>query len=69
MLREGELKAAKDSVKKVTKITKVVKPGKSKSPSEVSQTKTKELKSRQRKSGGNLKETTDLIAGLLDRGK
>ena len=69
MLRENELKAAKETVKKVTKVGKVIKPGKSKPPAEISKGKTKELKTRQRKSGGGLKETTNLISGLLDRGK
>jgi hypothetical protein len=69
MLRERELKAAKETVKKVTKITKVAKPGKSKPPAEISKGRNKDLKTRQRKSGGGLKETTDLISGLLDRGK
>jgi len=69
MLREQELKAAKATVKKVTKITKVAKPGKSKPPAEISKAKNKDLKVRQRKSGGGVKETTDLISGLLDRGK
>ncbi len=66
-LREKELKAAKETVKKVTKITKVAKPGKSKPPAEISKSKNKDLKTRQRKSGGGLKETTDLISGLLDK--
>lgn len=69
MLREQELKQARETVKKVTKTTKVIKPGKTKPPSEISATKTKELKARQRKSGGGLKETTDLIRSVLDRGK
>jgi hypothetical protein len=69
MLRESELKAAKETVRKVAKVTKIAKPGKSKPPAEISKSKNKDLKTRQRKSGGGLKETTDLISGLLDRGK
>ena len=68
MLREKELKVAKETVKKVTKMTKVIKPGKSKPPAEISKGRNKDLKSRQRKSGGGMKETTNLISGLLDRG-
>ena len=67
MLREEEMKQAKETVKKVTKTTKVVKPGRSKPPAEISKSKTKELKARQRKSQGGLKETTDLISSLLEK--
>ena len=69
MLREEERKIAKETVKKVTKVAKVSKPGTSKPPAETAKAKTRELKSKQRKSGGGLKETTDLITSLLDRGK
>lgn len=67
MLREEELKVAKATVKRVTKLTKVTKPGKSKAPAEISKTKTKELRARQRKSGGTMKDTTDLIQNILNR--
>ena len=67
MLREKELKAAKETVRKVTKTTKVTKPGKSKSPREVNKVQTKELKARQRKAGGSMTDTTNLIKNILDR--
>jgi hypothetical protein len=67
MLREQELKAVKETVKKVAKLPKVTKPGTSKAPREVQQGKVKEMKKRQRKSGGGLKETTDLIAAMFQK--
>jgi hypothetical protein len=66
MLRESELKQAKETVKKVVNLPKVSKPGKPKAPSAVKKEKVNELKGRQRKSGGGLKETTDLIGGILN---
>jgi hypothetical protein len=68
MLRESELQKAKEAVKKVAKLPKIVKPGKSKSQREIKKSQTKGLKERQVKSGGGLRETTDLIGSLLDRG-
>ena len=67
MLREKEHKAAKETVKKVTKIGKVIKPGKSKPPKEISKGRTTELKTRQRKSGGTMTDTTNLIQNILNR--
>lgn len=65
MLREAELKQARDAVKKVTKLPKVVKPGKPKAAKEVKQSKIKDLKAKQRKSGGDLKATTELLSNLF----
>jgi hypothetical protein len=67
MLREEERKVAKETVKKLPKITKVAKPGKTKPPAEISKAKTKELRARQRKSGGNMTETTKVIQNILNR--
>ena len=67
MLREKELRVAKETVKKVTKIGKVIKPGKSKPAKEISKGRTTELKTRQRKSGGTMKDTTNLIQNILNR--
>lgn len=66
MLREQELKQAKDTVRKVTRLTKVTKPGKAKPASAIKKAKTTELKTRQRKSGGGLRESTDLIRNILN---
>jgi hypothetical protein len=68
MLREQELKQARETVKKVSRLPRVVKPGKPKSPKETARSQVKELKARQIKSKGGLRETTDLIGSLLDRG-
>jgi len=66
MLREQELKQAKETVRKVTKMPKVVKPGASKSPDHTKKAQVKELKGRQRKSGGDLRSTEKLIRGIMN---
>jgi hypothetical protein len=67
MLRQQELKQARETIKKVTKTTKISKPGKTKPASEIKKGKTQEMKIRQRKSGGSLSETTNLIKSILER--
>lgn len=67
MLREQELKSAKETVKKVAKLPKITKPGTPKSKPQANKAKIQELKARQRKSGGTLRESTELIRGILER--
>ncbi len=65
MLREQELRNAQETVKKVAKMPKVTKPGKPKGAKEVQTAKVKNLKARQKKAGGHLRETTELISELF----
>ena len=67
MLREQELKQAKETVKKVAKLPKVVKPGTKRPASQVKRGRSNDLKARQRKSGGALRETTEVIRDILNR--
>lgn len=65
-LRGRERQTAKTAVKKVAKLPKVSKPGPKKSATQQRVTRKKGLKQRQRKSGGGLQETTDLIAEIMN---
>lgn len=66
MLREQELRQARESVKKVSKVAKIVKPGSKKGPQHAKKAQVKELKARQRKSGGDLRSTETLIRGIMN---
>lgn len=67
MLREQELKQAKESMKRVTSRKINVKPGKPKPRQEIQRGRLEELKNRQRKAGGSLKSTEARIRGILNR--
>lgn len=64
MLREQELKQAKDSVKKVAKLPKVVKPGKRKDERQMRRSQMDQLRAKHRKSR-NLRSAEALISGML----
>jgi len=66
MLREQELRTAKETVKKVVKKTKIAKPGKPQAPGAQKKAKDKEYKMRQRKSGGSMSTTVDRIKNILN---
>jgi len=66
MLREEERKQAKATIKKVAKLPKIVKPGTPKPASERKRGKLESLKQRQRKAGGTMDASMQLIRGILD---
>lgn len=66
MLRQDELKRGRETERKVKKLPKVIKPGQPKTQRQVARSKVSDLKSKQRKSGGDLRSSTELIRGIMD---
>ena len=65
MLREDELKTATKTLKRIVKLPKVVKPGTPKTKPQVKKSEIEKLRTVQRRSGGSLKSSQDLISKIL----
>lgn len=65
MLREDELKTAKKQLKRVVRVPKIVKPGAPKSKPQLKKEEIDKFKARQKRSGGKMAETQDLISKIL----
>jgi len=65
MLRENELKQARQTMKRVVRLPKVTKPGTQKTKRDIVKSEVEKYKVMQRKNRGNLQSTTDLISKIL----